>query len=404
LADTYRELGEFARSINPDVLIECNPGGYVGKLLPGPDGDIGSVDHTQLLPWGGAFWDEGDPSRLERGIVISCFRSHMLGRQFGNMVFQYTSDRVAIAESMANNLQCMGAVAFFGNGEITPWLSRRDRKKYDPAVLASIRFFRREQHYYRDSEQIVDVGVLNTYANTAYGPTRARQSWQAFTQALYQGKIPFTLLPDRYPGDLGRFRVLVMADLALISDELVDAVRNFVLNGGGLVMTGIATQFDEQSHRRERAAVADFFTEPLEDEPLTSTPGKGRVFYLPRVVIPEKFEVGMLPENRNELLDAVRWAARGHLQVEVKAPETVTMSFYVQPSGRRLLHLVNYDEVHPVSNIEVILQQPPKNNVISVSLLTPESDNAQILSKERRGNELRFTVPRLEVYGLVVID
>ena len=403
LADTYRELAELARSLNPDVMLECNPGGYVGELNLGVDG-LSSVDHTLLAPWGGVFTDEGEPCRLENGIMISRFRSQMLGRQFDNMVWHYTPDRVAIAESMANNLQCSGLSCFFGDGELIPWLSKYDPKKYNPAVLASIRFFRREQRYYQDTEQVADVGVLNTYANTAYGPTSTRKSWQAFTQALYQGKVPFTLVPDRCPGDLSRFRVLVLADLALISDELVNAVRSYVRDGGGLVMTGVATQFDEHSYRRGKAALADLFSEPLADKTLKSTPGKGRAIYVPGVVLPPKFELGVLPENRRELLDAVRWVAGGPLQVEVKAPETVTMSFYVQPSGRRLLHLVNYDEGHPVSNIEVVVQQPSEGRQVSVSLLSPESDNSQTISKEQRGREVRFTVPRLEVYGLVVIE
>ncbi len=401
LADTYRELAEFARSLNPDILMECNPAGYSGSLVPGPD-DVGAVDHTLLVHWGGAFWDEGDPIRLENGVLTSRFRSHMLGRQFDNMVFHYTSDRVAMAESMANNLQCLGCSATFVNGEILPLYS--ERKEIDPAVLAAIRFFRRQQTYYQDADPVADVGVLNTYANTAYGPIATRKSWEAFTQALYQGKLPFTLVPDRYPGKLSRFRVLVLADLALISDELVNAVRSYVHDGGGLVMTGMATQFDEHSHRRERAALADLFTEPLGDKTLTSTPGKGRAIYVPRVVIPGGAGPGALPENRRELLDAVRWAASGPLQVEVKAPETVTMSFYVQPSGRRLLHLVNYDERQPVSNIEVVLQQPAESRGASVSMVSPDSDGVQKLSLTQLGRELRFTVPRLEVYSLVVID
>src|SRR3984957_6957392 len=319
LADTYRELAELARSLNPDVMLECNPGGYVGELNLGVDG-LSAVDHTLLAPWGGVFTDEGEPCRLQNGIMISRFRSQMLGRQFENMVWHYTPDRVAIAESMANNLQCSSLSCFFGDGELIPWLSKYDRKKYNPAVLASIRFFRREQRYYQDTEQVADVGVLNTYANTAYGPTRTRQSWQAFTQALYQGKVPFTLVPDRCPGDLSRFRVLVLADLALISDDLVNAIRNYVRDGGGLVMTGNATQFDEHSYRRERAALADLFSEPLADRTLKSNAGKGRAVYVPSVVLPAKYQLGVLPENRSELLDAVRWAAGGPLQIEVKAP------------------------------------------------------------------------------------
>ncbi len=54
-ADTYRELAEYARSLNSKILIECNPHGYYGRLntygIP-----IGSIDHTGLIQWGGSFF------------------------------------------------------------------------------------------------------------------------------------------------------------------------------------------------------------------------------------------------------------------------------------------------------------------------------------------------------------
>jgi hypothetical protein len=80
------------------------------------------------------------------------------------------------------------------------------------------------------------------------------------------------------------------------------------------------------------------------------------------------------------------------------------MSFYTQPGGRRLLHLVNYDESHPVNNVEVVMQQASEGQQVTVKFLSPESDNHRAISKEQRGREISFTVPRLEVYGLVVIE
>ncbi|MGH9326775.1 MAG: hypothetical protein ACRD2B_08845 [Terriglobia bacterium] len=402
MAATYRELADFARSLNPEIVVELNPGGYVGELITTLG--IGTLDHTRTIQWGGAFWDEGYPSHLENGVMISRFRSQMIGRYFNNMVFDYTADRVAMAESMANNLQCLGCPAWVNGDQVTPYLSRHNPKKFDPAVLESIRFFHREQQYYRDAELVADVGVLNTYANTAYGPRITRERWAAFTQALYQGKMPMTLVPDSAPGNLSRFRVLVLADLALISDQLLNALREYVQQGGGLVMTGEATLFDEHSFRRQQAGLADLFSETPADNSLHAKPGKGRAVYLPEITIPDKFRVGMLPENRADLLEAVRWAAGGPLQVEVTAPETVTMSLYVQPTGRRILHLVNYDEGNPVTNIEVHLQLPGAKRASSAKLLSPDFDGAQTLALERTGLGVRFTAPRLDVYGMVVVE
>src|SRR5439155_12563401 len=122
--------------------------------------------------------------------------------------------------------------------------------------------------YFRDTREIADIGVLNTYASTAYGPEITRNRLAAFEQALYQGKLPFTLVPGRYPGNLSRFRAVVLADVALISDELVDAIREYVREGGGLVMTGQAAQSDEHNHRRDRQGLSDLFEEPLGDKVL----------------------------------------------------------------------------------------------------------------------------------------
>jgi hypothetical protein len=112
----------------------------------------------------------------------------------------------------------------------------------------------------------------------------------------------------------------------------------------------------------------------------------------------------MLPTNRTELLESVRWAAGGPPSVEVSAPDTVTMSLFTQMSGRRLLHLVNYDEDHPVGNIGVVLRLPPERRAMSVNLLVPESNTSQTLPMEQRDGQLRFTVPHLTVYGLVLIE
>lgn len=410
MADTYRELAEYARSLNPEILVALNPMGYAGKLISSLG--IGGFDHARTIQWGNAFWDEKYPSRVEHNILVSRFRSQMIGRYFGNMLFQYSADAISMAESMANNLQCIGCPAWVTGDQIVPYLPENEispyqaKKKvpdFDPAVLASIRFFHQHQQHYRDAELVADVGVLNTYANTAYGPGVTLEDWAAFTQALYQGKIPFNLVPDSSPGNLKRFRALVLADLALISDALLDSIRTYVKQGGGLVITGQTALFDEHGFRRKQAGLADLFAEPLADKAVRAMPGQGRAIYVPRIMLPDKFSLGMLPANEAELLEAVRWAAGGPLQVEVNAPATVTMSLYVQPSGRHILHLVNYDKDNPVKDIGVTLRLSAAKDGTSVKLLSPDIEGYRTLTTQQEGHALRFTIPQLNVYSMIVI-
>jgi hypothetical protein len=79
------------------------------------------------------------------------------------------------------------------------------------------------------------------------------------------------------------------------------------------------------------------------------------------------------------------------------------MCLYAQPSGRRILHLVNYDEANPVRNIEVTLQLPEERAGTTVSLLSPDFEGGKALAGEVTGRTLRFTVPRLDLYSLLVI-
>lgn len=399
MANTYHDLAEHARSLNPDVIVELNPGGYRGELASSLG--IGAVDHTRTIQWGGAFWDEGYPSRIEDGLLLSRFRSYMLGRHFGNMVFDYTAGRAAIAESMAHNLQCLGCPAWVSGTEIVPYLAKGGRKQFEPEVVASIEFFHRYQNYYRDAVPVADVGVLNTYANTAYGPQASRNVWAAVTQALYQAKVPFDLAPDSSPGDLSRFRVLVLPDVALVPDSFLEAIRQHVNQGGGLVATGQAAVFDEQGFRRTKGGLADLFSAQPAGKVVQVA--KGHAIYLPQVRVPSPFKIGMLPENRRELLDAVDRIAGGPLAVQVEAPETVAMGLYSQTGGRRVLHLVNYDEQTPVKNIGVTLSLATRQ-VRSVRSLVPGSESAMDLSYKQDGKLVRFTVPELKIYNLLVVE
>ena len=51
-----------------------------------------------------------------------------------------------------------------------------------------------------------------------------------------------------------------------------------------------------------------------------------------------------LPKNWTELTDAVRWAARQDIPVQIDAPSYVAVNVVAQPKERRwFVHLVNYN-------------------------------------------------------------
>ncbi|MBU4461073.1 MAG: beta-galactosidase trimerization domain-containing protein, partial [Verrucomicrobia bacterium] len=78
--------------------------------------------------------------------------------------------------------------------------------------------------------------------------------------ALMRAGLPVnTLNRPGFEMALPGHRVLVLANLALMSDAQVDAVRRFVNDGGGLIATHETSLYDEKGRKRPDFALADVF-------------------------------------------------------------------------------------------------------------------------------------------------
>ena len=66
-----------------------------------------------------------------------------------------------------------------------------------------------------------------------------------------------TLHRPHFEEELAGFKVLVLANVALMSDAQAEAVRRFVRDGGGLIATHETSLFDEKGRRRADFALAD---------------------------------------------------------------------------------------------------------------------------------------------------
>ncbi len=80
-------------------------------------------------------------------------------------------------------------------------------------------------------------------------------------RAATEAHLPLTLINDwdLDAKELARYRVLVLANSAALSDAQASAVREYVRGGGGLVATGEASLCDELGRPRNDFALADLF-------------------------------------------------------------------------------------------------------------------------------------------------
>lgn len=89
----------------------------------------------------------------------------------------------------------------------------------------------------------------------------------------YEEHLLLTLITDMdlTPERLARYKVLILPNVAALSDRQVETIRTYVQNGGGLVATCETSLFDELGHARPNFAMADLFGVDYEGRPAAPT-------------------------------------------------------------------------------------------------------------------------------------
>jgi hypothetical protein len=150
---------------------------------------------------------------------------------------------------------------------IQPWwhhlgASQDDRRQLRTAERLS-RWHAENEAYLVDRTPIATVGVVWSGANIDwYGrgesATRTVAPFAGVAEALGLHRIPWRAVHADHVGrDAPELDVLVLPNLAAMSDAQCAAVRRFVEEGGGLVATGETSLYDEEGRRRADFALAD---------------------------------------------------------------------------------------------------------------------------------------------------
>jgi len=364
LADSYHAMGRFARSLRRDVLLECNPGGVGAAIRP-------PIDHGRLLQGGEAFWDEGREPGYRDGRLQSRIRTYKVARSMDNVAFCYTTTPLEMAESMAFNRDCLGAVCWFEYGTI--W-----RKPGNEAPMAEnldpyIRFFHRRRDLLRDADVVADVAVLRSFPSQVFGGVPLAQITSRVEDALIAGRAAFQIVYDHQLDDLAKYRVLVLAGAAALSDEQIRKIRAYAASGGRVCTIGPAATHDEWMRPRPSPA--------LDDLPAARA-----------MRVPDEADV----------LAAIRRACDNEPAMWVDGPDGLCCELTEQP-GRRLVHFVNYRSDGPAQDVVARVRLPRGSRAKSVALAGPDRTADRELPFEQQAGVVAFTVPRVDVYEIAAI-
>jgi len=280
-------------------------------------------------------------------------------------------------------------------------------------------FMERNEEFYVDAEPVADVAVLYS---------RPTQDWycndqneneyfhrRGYDQALIDSHILFDIIHDEnITADyLSRYAVLILPNIACMSEQQIETVKCFVAKGGGLVATCETSLYDETYKKRKDYGLADVFGVSRKEanfESIKRSFGQGRVFFFPSH-LDKDYWLSRGSRDLELLVGAVKWVAEKGLSLRVKVPRGVFINVFSQP-GRKLVHLVDYpkqegtERIVPVQNLQIEVRT--SSGVEEILLISPDFKGQKKLSSEivvRNGNNfVKFTVPEIEIYSLVIIN
>lgn len=164
--------------------------------------------------------------------------------------------RLWVAEGTANGMR--------------PWVTKFSGVLYDrrwlPIVERIYQWHARHERYLRNEAPLARVAVLHSEQTASFHPSGAQGDRTAdhvlgMYHALIEARVPFELLHEAVltPDRLDRFKLLILADAAALSDAQCAAIRAFVDRGGSLLATFESSLFDERGRRRADFGLADVF-------------------------------------------------------------------------------------------------------------------------------------------------
>lgn len=379
------------------------PNGFPDKVTTGREADLFFADQQArrglIPPWSNGKGAKELRSTLGMKPLIGIF-SVGIEEEFRwkDSVQSDAEIRVWVAEGTANGMRpCF--VKFGGTIYDKRWMD---------AVANLYEGYYRNEKYLRNTAPLARVGMLySEQTDRNYGGKAWQQKSEDHLNGMYhalvESRVPFDMVNDRLltPEDLNRFKLLILPNIAALSDAQCNQLRTFVEKGGSLVATFETSLYDEEGRPRANFGLADLFgvsfTQKVE--------GPMRNSYLQLRNDPKNSQTQLI---RKGLADTPR-IINSIYQVDVKPTTTFSSPVTLIPTYPDLPMEDVYPRVTETDTRELYLRQVGNGRVAYIPGDLDRSfwqlmnaDHGQLLS-----NIVRWALgeePIVEVTGPGVID
>ena len=237
------------------------PNGFPDKVLTGKEADLFFADQQArsglIPPWTNGKGTKELRATLGLKPLIGIF-SVGLEEEFRwkDSVQSEAEIRTWVAEGTANGMRpCFvkfGATIY--------------DKRWMDAVANLYEGYYKNEKYLRNTASLARVGVVySEQTDRNYGgrpwQQRAGDHLDGMYHVLVENRIPFDMVNDRLLSaeDLKRFKLLILPNIAALSDAQCAQLQAFVDNGGSIVATFETSLYDEEGKPRDDFGLAGLF-------------------------------------------------------------------------------------------------------------------------------------------------
>lgn len=237
------------------------PNGFPDKVLTGKESDLFFADQQArrglTAPWQNGKGAKELRSTLGLKPLIGIFSVGVEEEfRWKDSVQSAAEIRIWVAEGTANGMRpCF--VKFGGDIYDKRWME---------AVANLYEGYYKNERYLRNTASLARVGVVyseQTDRNYGGKPWQQKSSdhLDGMYHALVESRVPFDMVNDRLlaPDDLNRFKLLILPNIAALSDGQCQQLQAFVDRGGSLVATFETSLYDEEGKQRPDFGLAGLF-------------------------------------------------------------------------------------------------------------------------------------------------
>jgi len=249
---TIRDVKSTARYI---------PNGFPDNVVTGALSDIFFTDHQArsgvIPPWSNGKRAKELRATMGMKPLGGIFSIGLEERyRWKDSVQSEPEIRIWVAEGTANNMR--------------PWFVKFSGTIYDRRWLKIVEkiynWHYRVEPYLRNTAPLARVGmVYSEQTRRFYGG----RDWQrqnsghelGMYHALIEARIPFEMVNDRLldTEHLKPFKLLILPNIAALSDEQCEQLRQYVKNGGSIVATFETSLYDQEGKPRQNFGLTDLF-------------------------------------------------------------------------------------------------------------------------------------------------